>query len=134
MKKVKTNVEWASDGTVSVYMEEESFSGMGDNVDAAIEDMKKGVTFFIQTAKEEGFPYKDYLDGEYELDLNYDIQSLLEYAENFMTDKGIAKLSGVSPVLIGRYSNGQAKPRKEQAMKILKSLQEFGQKFAAIAL
>lgn len=43
-------------------MQDEMFAGMGETVEAAVDDLKKGVAFYIETAKDMGFPYKDYLD------------------------------------------------------------------------
>ena len=80
MEKVKVIIEWASDGTISAMMEKDMFAGMGDTVKAAVADMKEGVALYIKTAKEMGFPYKAYLDGAYEIELEYDAVSALKYA------------------------------------------------------
>jgi len=61
MKKVKVIIEWASDGGVWALIEGDGFTGRGDTVEAAVNELKEGVAFFIETAKEMNFPYKDYL-------------------------------------------------------------------------
>lgn len=134
MEKVPVIIEWASDGGIGAMMKEESFSGLGDTVEAAIEDMKEGVRFFIETAKEMGFPYKEYLDGDYEIEIEYDVQSMLQYARHYMTDAGIGELTNINPVQIARYATGQAKPRQPQKRKIIEAFQRFGTAFAAISL
>jgi len=37
-------------------MEKDLFAEMGDTVEAAVNDLKQGVAFFIETAKERGVP------------------------------------------------------------------------------
>ncbi|MCD8173771.1 MAG: helix-turn-helix domain-containing protein [Alistipes sp.] len=134
MKTVKVNIEWASDGTVGAIMQEDLFAGHGDSVEAAVEDMRNGVALFVETAKEQGFPYKPFLADAYEVELEYDIESILKYARNYMSEIGIAKLTGISPAQLNRYTNGKDKPRPTQARKILESLQRFGAAFSAISL
>ena len=86
MEKIKAIAGWASDGTVSVMMKDDMFSGMGDTVQDAIDDMRQGIAFFIETAKEKGFPYKEYLDGDFEIELEYDAVSALKYAREYIKD------------------------------------------------
>lgn len=95
MEKVKVIIEWASDGTISAMMEKDMFAGMGDTVKAAVADMKEGVALYIKTAKEMGFPYKAYLDGAYEIELEYDAVSALKYAREYIKDTKLAELTGI---------------------------------------
>ena len=71
------------------------FAGMGDTVEAAVADMKEGVALYIKTAKEMGFPYKAYLDGAYEIELEYDAVSALKYAREYIKDTKLAELTGI---------------------------------------
>ena len=86
MEKIKVIVEWTSDGGINVMMQDDLFAGMGETVQEAINDLKQGVAFFIETAKEKGFPYKDYLDTDYEIELDYDAVSMLKYARKYIKD------------------------------------------------
>lgn len=131
MKRVKVIIEWASDGGVGAMMQDEAFAGQGDTIKEAIDDMRKGVAFYIETAKEMNFPYKEYLDGDYDIEMEYDVPSLIQYASHYMSDTALGEVAGVSPVQIGRYSRGEAKPRPDTAQKIFNGLQAFVKKFAA---
>ena len=119
MEKVKVIIEWASDGTISAMMEKDMFAGMGDTVEAAVADMKEGVALYIKTAKEMGFPYKAYLDGAYEIELEYDAVSALKYAREYIKDTKLAELTGIPAAQLGRYANDKAKPRPAQRRKIV---------------
>ena len=126
MEKVKVIIEWASDGTISAMMEKDMFAGMGDTVEAAVADMKEGVALYIKTAKEMGFPYKAYLDGAYEIELEYDAVSALKYAREYIKDTKLAAAQ------LGRYANDKAKPRPAQRRKIVEALHRFAVAFSSI--
>ena len=134
MEKIKVIAGWASDGTVSVMMKDDMFSGMGDTVQDAINDMRQGVAFFIETAKEKGFPYKAYLDGDFEVELEYDAVSALKYARQYIKDTKLAELTGIPAAQIGRYANDKSRPRPAQCNKIMKALQKFATPLYAITL
>ena len=132
MEKVKVIIEWASDGTISAMMEKDMFAGMGDTVEAAVADMKESVALYIKTAKEMGFPYKAYLDGAYEIELEYDAVSALKYAREYIKDTKLAELTGIPAAQLGRYANDKAKPRPAQRRKIVEALHRFAVAFSSI--
>lgn len=134
MEKVKVIIEWASDGTISAMMEKDMFAGMGDTVKAAVADMKEGVALYIKTAKEMGFPYKAYLDGAYEIELEYDAVSALKYAREYIKDTKLAELTGIPAAQLGRYANDKSKPRPAQRRKIIEALHKFTAPFYSIVL
>ena len=134
MKKVSVLIGWASDGTISAMMIDEMFSGMGDTVEAAVADLKKGVAFYIETAKEKGFPYKDYLDGDFAIELEYDAVSMLQYARAYIKDTKLAELTGIPAQQLGRYANEKSKPRPAQRQRIVDALRRFAAPLYAITL
>lgn len=134
MEKVKVIIEWASDGTISAMMEKELFAGMGDTVENAVGDLKTGVKFYVETAKELGFPYKEYLDGEFQIELAYDAVSMLKYARGYIKDTKLAELTGIPAAQLGRYANDKAKPRAAQGRKIVEALHKFATPFYSITL
>ena len=81
--------------------------------------MKEGVALYIKTAKEMGFPYKAYLDGAYEIELEYDAVSALKYAREYIKDTKLAELTGIPAAQLGRYANDKSKPRPAQRRKII---------------
>lgn len=67
MKQISAIIERASDGTYSVYCKDEIFSGMGATIEDAKADMLQQMDFYKATAKEEGFKYPEFLDGDFEI-------------------------------------------------------------------
>lgn len=101
MEKVKVIIEWASDGTISAMMEKDMFAGMGDTVKAAVADIERGRCTLYQNGQREGFPYKAYLDGAYEIELEYDAVSALKYAREYIKDTKLAELTGIPARPVG---------------------------------
>ncbi len=134
MKKVSVIIGWASDGTISTMMTDEMFSGMGNTVEEAVADLKKGVAFYIATAKEMGFPYKEYLDGDFAIELEYDAVSMLQYAREYIKDTKLAELTGIPAQQLGRYANEKSKPRPAQRRRIVDALRKFATPLYAITL
>ncbi len=134
MKKVKIIIEWASDGGIGAIMQDDMFAGMGETVEAAVADLRAGVRFYVETAREMGFPYKDYLDEEFEIELEYDAVSMLKYAREYIKDTKLAELTGIPAAQLGRYANDKAKPRPAQRRKIVEALHRFAVPFYSITL
>lgn len=134
MEKIKITIEWASDGGIWAIMDGDAFTGHGETVADAVNELKQGIAFFIETAKEKGFPYKKYLDGDFEIELEYDAVSALKYAREYIKDTKLAELTGIPATQIGRYANDKAKPRPAQRRKIMEALQKFATPFYAITL
>lgn len=132
MEKVKVIIEWASDGTISAMMQEDLFAGMGDTVEAAVNDMKAGVALYVKTAKEMGFPYKPYLDGDFEVVPEYDAVSALQYAREYIKDTKLSELTGIPAAQLGRYANEKSKPRPAQRRRIMEALHRFAAPFYSI--
>ena len=72
MKQISAIIERASDGTYSVYCKNEIFSGMGDTIEEAKADMLQHMEIYKATAKEEGFKYPEFLDGEFTITYTVD--------------------------------------------------------------
>lgn len=81
-----------------------------------------------------GFPYKDYLDGDFDVELVYDAVSMLKYAREYIKDTKLAELTGIPAAQLGRYANDKAKPRPAQQRRIIEALRKFAPPLYAIAL
>ena len=119
MKTIHAIIERAKDGTYSVYCKDEIFSGAGDTIGDAIQDMKTQMTFYKETAIKEGFKYPSFLDSEYELAYSVDPLSLLKYyvGSGILTLSGMERISGINQKQLWSYMHG-TKPRKAQANRL----------------
>lgn len=121
MVTIEAIIERAKDGTYNVYCTEEIFSGAGETIDAAKEDLLRQMTFYKETALEEGFKYPAFLDGEFTVTYNVDMASLLRFYVNsgIFSLAGVSKLSGINQKQLWSYING-TKPRKAQTDRLEK--------------
>jgi len=67
MKTINAIIERAKDGTYNAYCTEEIFSGVGDTIDAAKEDLIRQMKIYKETAMSEGFKYPAFLDEEFSI-------------------------------------------------------------------
>ena len=112
-------ISGATDGTYSIYCTKEIFSGAGDTLFEAQADLLRQMEFYKKTAKEEGFKYPAFLDGEFTVSYKVDMPSLLKYyvEAGIFSLAGVAKLSGINQKQLWSYING-TKPRKAQAERL----------------
>lgn len=133
MKTIEAIIERASDGTYDIYCPNEIFSGAGNTIAEAKEDMMKQMELFKNTAKEEGLRYPEFLDGNFEISYSYDIKSLLSYYVNsgILTLAGMEKLTGINRKQLWAYLNGTT-PRKAQCKRIENGLHKLADDLNAI--
>ena len=119
MYTVEAIIERADDGTFDVYCTKEIFSGAGDTIDAAKQDMLDQIAFYKETALEEGFKYPEFLDGEYEVHYTVDSLSLMRYyvLSGLFSLAGLEKMTGINQKQLWSYLHG-TKPRKAQSNRI----------------
>jgi predicted RNase H-like HicB family nuclease len=134
MKTIGAIIERANDGTFSVYCKDEMFTGMGDSVEAAKQNMIEQMQFFKETSAEDGHEYPDFLDEDYEIVYKFDTQSLLEYYAGIITLAALERLTGINRKQLWSYMHGNSKPRKQQVDKIQNALHNLGKELTAISL
>lgn len=133
MKKIHAIIERASDGTFSVYMKDEMFSGMGDTIDAAKNDMLTQIGFYVDSCKADKQPYPGFLDKPYEIVYDIDTQSMLSYYSGILTPAMLERVTGIPQRQISSYIRG-AKPRKAQLKKIEDGIHRLGNELINISL
>ncbi len=119
MKEVSAIIERALDGTYSVYCKDEIFSGMGDTIESAKEDMLQQMESYKATAKEEGFKYPEFLDEEFTIKYEVDAPSLMYYYlhKGWFSLATLEKVTGIPQKQLWAYAHG-TKPRKAQRERI----------------
>jgi predicted RNase H-like HicB family nuclease len=132
MKTILVKIERNKDG-FGVYAENEVFTGMGDTLDSALENMTEGIRLYVETMKEAQMPYPAYLEGGYELKCEYDMQSMVSYYAGIMGYSGLEKITGIHQKQLGAYAKGESNPRKVQTERFIAGLHTFGAELNAIS-
>lgn len=134
MKNIKATIARASDGFYSIHCVDEMFSGGGNTPIEAKADMMEQMKFFKETALKDGFEYPEFLDDDFEIEYQFDVQSLLEYYSGILTLAGLEKITGIHQKQLWSYLNNKSKPRQKQIERIKKGLHELGTELTAISL
>lgn len=134
MKKIEAIFERSSDGGYCVFCVNEMFSGIGDTLEAAKQNMLESMDFFIEGSKEAGNQYPEWLDGKYEISYKFDIHSLLAHYSGIFTPASLVHLTGITSKQIWSYTRGTTKPSPAQLKKIQASLQRLSVELSTISL
>ena len=134
MKKVKAIISRSSDGFYSIHCVDEMFSGGGNSPQEAKNDMLEQMQFFKETAQNERLEYPGFLDEKFELEYEFDVQSLLEYYSGILSLSGLEKITGIHQKQLWAYLNNKSKPRRRQVERIRKGLHDLGKELTAISL
>jgi len=133
MKTILVKIERNKDG-FGVYANNEVFTGMGETLEKAIDNMIEGIHLYVETMKEAQLPYPSYLNGDYKFIYEYDIQSMVSYYSGIIGFSGLEKITGIHQKQLGSYSKGESSPRKEQIKRFVTGLHAFGAELNAISL
>ena len=119
MRTIEAIIERAADGTYDVFCTKDIFSGVGETIEEAKQDMKDQMAFYKETAIQEGFKYPEFMDDEYEIHYTVDSLSLMKYyvTSGFFSLAGMEKLTGINQKQLWSYLHG-TKPRKAQSNRI----------------
>lgn len=134
MIKLIATVSRSKDGFFNVHCNEAMFSGGGDSLDAAKEDMKEQMLFYKQTALEDHFDYPNFLDSDFEIVYQLDTASFLEYYSGILSLSGLEKLTGIHQKQLWNYLHRKSVPRKKQVERIEQALHRFGSELQSISL
>jgi hypothetical protein len=110
MKKIIAIIERSTDGTCTIFCENEMFSGIGKSPEEAKADMLFQMNFFKETAIENRFSYPAFLDSEFEVVYKFDTESLLQYYAGVITPAALERLSGIHQKQLWNYMHGRSKP------------------------
>ena len=106
---------------------------MGGTIEEAKADMLQQMEIYKATAKEEGFKYPEFLDGEFTVTYTVDALSLMEFylSKGWFSLATLEKVTGISQKQLWAYAHG-TKPRKAQEDRIRNGLQNISRDLDAI--
>ena len=133
MKKIRVIMELGEDGYGVSFPDIENIFGFGENLEMAKADAYKVLEYYMDILNKKNETLPEILRGDYELDFEYDIESLLKHIEGIVTKTALAKASGINPVQLSHYSSGLKKPRKAQKEKIINGLHKLGKELLSVS-
>ena len=107
-------------------------------VSGSFADLKKevaeSVEFYIDCARKDREFYPPVFDKEFDYEYKFDIESLLYFYDGIISGVTLSQLTGINEKQLSRYRVGASKPRKEQAMKIVKAFHRIGSDLLSVSL
>ncbi|HET9571161.1 MAG TPA: hypothetical protein VFP20_07120 [Bacteroidales bacterium] len=134
MKRIEATFTRSKDGFFNVHCNNEMFSGGGDTLEAAKDNMLEQMLFYKQTAIEDHFDYPNFLDNEFEIIYKLDTASFLEYYSGILSLSGLEKLTGIHQKQLWNYLHHKSVPRRKQVERIEQALHRFGSELQSISL
>ena len=123
----------ASSDHFGAYAENcEGIYGGGNTVAAAKENALEGLRLFVESRDKKDLPA--ILQGEYEIEYKYDVQSFLNYYNKIFTNVALERITGVNQKLLHHYATGLKKPRERQRKRIETALHSFGKELLTVNL
>ena len=132
METIKIIIEKSADYYDAYADNCDGIYGAGETAEEARQNVLKGLELFINSRNKEDLPA--ILQGDYNIEFQYDVQSFLKYYNNIFNCAALERLTGINQKLLHHYSSGLKKPREAQRKKIEVSLHRLGNELLAVRL
>lgn len=134
MAEVKAYISREKNGTYSIFVDENApinygLIGEGKTVSEAIAEWNSMYEAMRQSYEKDNIPFM-----EADFKFVYDVPSFLSYYSNFISLKGLSKLTGISAAQLSQYATGYRNPSPKTTEKIQKGLHSMAQELSQIAL
>ena len=115
------------DGFYTAYCSDyPALIGGGDSPSDAIEELRETLRLVKDEGRETAIFYPDWLDEEYEFQVQWNVKDLMAYYAGIITPAALGRLSGINPKQVWSYMHGNSAPRKAQLEKMQSALQKLG--------
>lgn len=94
----------------------------------------EAIDFFIETCESEGYDIPEELEGNFTINFQTDVRSLLNIYSGIFSKSGLERLTGINQKQLWHYANGKSVPRRAQVLRIENALHELGQELISIHL
>jgi len=107
--------------------------GAGNTVEECKANILEGLRLLIKHSENNHCKIPKWLvDGEYEIEYRYDVQSILSYYANVFTKPALERLTGINQKQLHHYATGLKKPREPQRKKIELALHRLGSELMSV--
>jgi len=107
--------------------------GAGNTLEECKANISEGLQLLIKHCGKNHCKVPKWLvDGEYEIEYRYDVQSILSYYANVFTKPALERLTGINQKQLHHYATGLKKPREPQRKKIELALHRLGRELMSV--
>ena len=134
MNTITIIIERAENNFSAYVREVDGITATGKSIDEIKASIGDAIEEFVATCKELDCEIPEILQGDYEINFELDVQSLLTIYEGIFTKSGLEKLTGINQKQLWHYAKGVSKPRQEQRRKIERALHRLGSELVSLSL
>jgi predicted RNase H-like HicB family nuclease len=133
MEKLIIQIGASSDHFGGFAVNIEGISGGGNTLEECKANILEGLKLMIENSSKSYCKAPQWLvDGEFEIEYRYDVQSLLIYYSNVFTKPALERLTGINQKQLHHYATGLKKPREPQRKKIESALHRLGSELMSV--
>jgi predicted RNase H-like HicB family nuclease len=133
MEKLIIQIGASSDHFGGFVVNVEGISGGGNTLEECKANILEGLKLMIENSHKSYCKTPQWLiDGDYEIEYRYDVQSLLIYYSNVFTKPALERLTGINQKQLHHYATGLKKPREPQRKKIESALHRLGRELMSV--
>jgi len=110
----------------------EGVYGGGESLEACKANILEGLRLLQESKPQREWP--EILKGDYEIEFQYDVQSILSYYASVFTKPALERLTGINQKQLHHYATGLKKPREQQKKKIESALHRLGSELMSVHL
>lgn len=127
----KAVIERASDGTYSIYMDDDNadylVTGTGKTVEEAKRVFIGGYEDMKRIYKEDGKKFQ-----ERQFEFVYDMASFLEYYRKVFSLAGLSRITGINQQQLSHYVTGRRRPSKKTVSKMNSAIHSFANDLSTV--
>lgn len=133
MKSIDITISVAADGFYCAACDDyPALFGGGNTPEAAVDELKETLRLVKEDGREKALFYPEWLDGDFDLQVHWDVETMLRFFSGIITPTALGKLSGIHPKQLWSYMHGKSKPRKGQVAKIENAVHQLGRQLLSI--
>ena len=135
MEKLIIQIEASSDYFDGFAMNVDGVSGAGNTIEECKANVLEGLRLMIKYSSQSYCKAPKWLvDGDYEIEYQYDTQSILSHYADVFSKPALEKLTGINQKQLHHYATGLKKPREAQRKKIETALHALGKELLTVKL
>ena len=135
MEKLIIQIGASSDHFGGFAVNCDGINGAGNTIEECKANILEGLQLMIKHSSESYCKAPQWLvDGDYEIEYQFDTQSLLSYYANVFSKPALEKLTGINQKQLHHYATGLKKPREAQRKKIETALHALGKELLTVKL
>ena len=134
MHIVHATIESLENGYSAYINDVDGIVATGSSIQEIETNLLEAIVDYVETCRSLSCEVPEALLGDYRVEFNMDVKSLLTLYAGIFTKAGLERLTGINQKQLWHYANGGSSPRRAQVQKIENGLHRLGKELLAIHL